>query len=164
VLDDLKRFLDQAFAGDSSDAARATDPAQIRLAIAALLVEMSRADYSVSDDEREAVARLLRGHFTLEKSEAEKLLSLADERADEAVSLHEFTRAVHENLSDPQKHRLIEMLLEVALSDGHFDKHERHLLSKVADLIYVRRVDYNAIVARVLDRREAREDGETSTS
>jgi uncharacterized tellurite resistance protein B-like protein len=164
VLDDLKRFLDQAFAGDSSDPADATDPAQIRLAIAALLVEMSRADYSVSEDERAAVARLLRAHFSLEKSEAEKLLSLADERADEAVSLHEFTRAIHENLSDPQKHRLIEMLLEVALSDGHFDKHERHLLSKVADLIYVRRAEYNGIVARVLDRRAAREDGGTNAS
>jgi uncharacterized tellurite resistance protein B-like protein len=43
------------------------------------------------------------------------------------------------------------MLLEVALSDGHFDKHERHLLSKVADLIYVRRSDYNRIVDRALN-------------
>lgn len=151
MLDDLKRFLDQAFAARERDDGGDTDPAQLRVAIAALLVEMSRADQSVDEEERAAVERLLRGHFMLEKPEAEELLSLADDHADQAVSLHDFTRAVHENLSDPQKHRLLEMLLQVALSDGEFDKHERHLLSKVSDLIYVRRADYNRIVARLLD-------------
>ena len=151
MLDDLKRFLDQAFSARDGEEAGTEDPAKLRVAIAALLVEMSRADHEVDKDERDTVGQLLKDHFMIEQSEAESLLSIADERADRAVSLHEFTRAVHENLSDPQKHRLLEMLLRVALSDGHFDKHERHLLSKVSDLIYVRRADYNRIVARVLD-------------
>jgi uncharacterized tellurite resistance protein B-like protein len=34
------------------------------------------------------------------------------------------------------------MLLKVALADGRLDKHERHLLGKVADLLYVPRADY----------------------
>lgn len=152
MLDDLKRFLDQTFGTGGSDEAGEEDPAGLRVAIAALLVEMSRADYEVDEEERATVEHLLRDHFLIEQTEAESLLSIADERADAAVSLHEFTRAVHENLSDPQKHRLLEMLLRVALSDGHFDKHERHLLSKVSDLIYVRRSDYNRIVARLLDQ------------
>ncbi len=152
MLADLKRFLDQTFGGRADDVPDAADPAGLRVAIAALLVEMSRADHAVDDDERAAIGHLLRDHFMIEKSEAESLLSIADERADQAVSLHEFTRAIHENLSDPQKHRLLEMLLSVALSDGHFDKHERHLLSKISDLIYVRRSDYNRIVARLLDQ------------
>ncbi len=151
MLDDLKRFLDQTFASRDAVDAGTEDPKKLRVAIAALLVEMSRADYEVDGDERAMLEHLLRDHFLIEQAEAEALLSIADERADPAVSLHEFTRAVHENLSDPQKHRLLEMLLRVALSDGHFDKHERHLLSKVSDLIYVRRADYNRIVARLLD-------------
>lgn len=154
MLDDLKRFLDQTFGAGGDDEAGAEDPAKLRVAIAALLVEMSRADYEVDEEERTTVEHLLRDHFLIEQTEAESLLSIADERADQAVSLHEFTRAVHENLSDPQKHRLLEMLLRVALSDGHFDKHERHLLSKVSDLIYVRRADYNRIVARLLDEHD----------
>ena len=154
MLDDLKRFLDQTFGAGGDDEAGAEDPAKLRVAIAALLVEMSRADYEVDEEERATVEHLLRDHFLIEQTEAESLLSIADERADQAVSLLEFTRAVHENLSDPQKHRLIEMLLRVALSDGHFDKHERHLLSKVSDLIYVRRADYNRIVARLLDEHD----------
>lgn len=154
MLDDLKRFLDQTFGAGGDDEAGAEDPAKLRVAIAALLVEMSRADYEVDKEERTTVEHLLRDHFLIEQTEAESLLSIADERADQAVSLHEFTRAVHENLSDPQKHRLLEMLLRVALSDGHFDKHERHLLSKVSDLIYVRRADYNRIVARLLDEHD----------
>jgi uncharacterized tellurite resistance protein B-like protein len=154
MLDDLKRFLDQTFGAGGDDEAGAEDPAKLRVAIAALLVEMSRADYEVDEEERATVEHLLRDHFLIEQTEAESLLSIADERADQAVSLHEFTRAVHENLSDPQKHRLLEMLLRVALSDGHFDKHERHLLSKISDLIYVRRADYNRIVARLLDEHD----------
>jgi uncharacterized tellurite resistance protein B-like protein len=156
MLDDLKRFLDQTFGAGAGggDDADAEDPAGLRVAIAALLVEMSRADYEVDEEERTMVEHLLRDHFLIEQTEAESLLSIADEQADQAVSLHEFTRAVHENLSDPQKHRLLEMLLRVALSDGHFDKHERHLLSKVSDLIYVRRADYNRIVARLLDEHD----------
>ena len=154
MLDDLKRFLDQTFGAGGGDDAGREDPAKLRVAIAALLVEMSRADYDVDEEERTMVEHLLRDHFLIEQAEAESLLSIADERADQAVSLHEFTRAVHENLSDPQKHRLLEMLLRVALSDGHFDKHERHLLSKISDLIYVRRADYNRIVARLLDEHD----------
>ena len=78
------------------------------------------------------------------------MLGLADARADAAVSLQEFTREIHETLGIKEKLRILEMLLNVALADGRLDKHERHLLGKVADLLYVPRADYVTLKDAVL--------------
>jgi uncharacterized tellurite resistance protein B-like protein len=150
MLKSVMRFLETTFAADD-DAQQATATEQdLRLAIAVLLVEMSRADFVADAAEADALTSILTRHFQLEREEAETLMGQAGEQADEMVSLQQYTRAIHENLSEPQKHRLIEMLLEVALADGHFDKHERHLLNKIADLIYLRRADYVVIRDRMV--------------
>ncbi len=150
MLKSVMRFLETTFAADDDAQEAAATERDLRLAIAVLLVEMSRADFVADAAEADALASILTRHFQLERDEAETLMGQAGEQADEMVSLQQYTRAIHENLSEPQKHRLIEMLLEVALADGHFDKHERHLLNKIADLIYLRRADYVVIRDRMV--------------
>jgi len=150
MLKSMMRFLETTFAGDEEGQESADSEHDLRLAMAVLLVEMSRADFVSDVAEAEALRGILARHFQLEQQEAEALMGQAGARAEEMVSLQHYTRAIHENLSEPQKHRLIEMLLEVALADGHFDKHERHLLDKIADLIYLRRSDYVVIRDRMV--------------
>jgi len=150
VLKAVMRFLETTFDADSGDQTDSADEHDLRLAMAVLLVEMSRADFVDGPEEAEALSGILQRHFQLETREAELLMGDAGARADEMVSLQQYTRSIHENLSEPQKHRLIEMLLEVALADRHFDKHERHLLDKIADLIYLRRADYVRIRDRMI--------------
>lgn len=150
MLKALRDFLQSSFAQPDLEAGTEADEHSLRMAIAALLVEMSRADFVEDEAEAGKLRELLAQHFSLEQAEAEHLLGQAGDHASEMVSLHEFTRAIHENLSEPQKHRFLEMLLHVALADGRFDKHERHLLNKIADLIYVRRADYVRIRDRLL--------------
>jgi uncharacterized tellurite resistance protein B-like protein len=150
MLNRIRDFLSTSF-GKTPDTASDSDEKSVRIAIAALLVEMARADFVEDEAEKEVLLNLLRGHFFLEQHEAEALLGEAGSHADNSVSLHEFTRAIHAELSEPQKHRFLEMLIQVAVADGRLDKHERHLLSKVADLIYVKRNDFVRIRARVLD-------------
>ena len=154
MLNKIRNFLNTSF-GKTLDTASEPDEKSVRIAIAALLVEMARADFVEEEAEKKVLLDLLRGHFFLERHEAEVLLGEAGSRADNSVSLHEFTRAIHGELSEPQKHRFLEMLIEVAMADGHLDKHERHLLSKVADLIYVKRKDFVRIRARVLEAAAA---------
>lgn len=133
----LKGLVGETAAEDKDD-----DDHLVRVAVTALLVEMARADFADDASERRVVLGLLESHFSLEKHEAEELLGLADARADEAVSLQEFTREIHESLGSVEKLRILEMLVRVALADGRLDKHERHLLGKVADLLYIPRADY----------------------
>ncbi len=144
------RGLFKGLVGESGAGEAGADDETVRVAVATLLVEMARADFVQDESERRVLAELLGSHFELEKHQAEELLGLADARADAAVSLQEFTREIHETLGIKEKLRILEMLLKVALADGRLDKHERHLLGKVADLLYVPRADYVTLKDAVL--------------
>jgi uncharacterized tellurite resistance protein B-like protein len=65
------------------------------------------------------------------------------------VELQAFTRRLHEQLTEAEKHRVIEMLWKVALADQHLDKHEDHLIRRIADLLYVPHRDLIRIRNRV---------------
>ena len=110
---------------------------KVRLALAALLVEMARADFDQTDSEDDEIARLLAAHFRLSEGEAGVLLSRAEIALDDAVCLHDFTRALHKELDVRAKHRVVAMLWEVALADNKLDRYEEYLVRKIADLLYI---------------------------
>ena len=118
--------------GDSADRDHA-----LRLATAALLIEVVRADYEEDIKEMEAVIWQLQTRFDLTEEETLLLVEEAAQKADHSVSLQEFTRLLHENLSEKEKHSIIEMLWLIALADDHLDKHEDYVVRKVAELLYV---------------------------
>ena len=66
-----------------------------------------------------------------------KQIEEAEEIADNSVSLHEFTRTLHETLSSEAKNEIIEMLWRLALIDDSLDRYEDYLVRKIADLLYV---------------------------
>ena len=108
------------------------------VATAALLVEVMRADYEVRPAERHAVLQALGAAFDdLSPDETKDLLARAEERADDATSLYEFTRHVNRQLDHEQKAHVVELLWRVAYADGDLDKYEEHLVRRIADLIHV---------------------------
>jgi len=121
----------------------------LRLATAALLVEVVRADYEEELSESEVVLEQLKRFFDLTEAETVLLMREAEREADEAVSLQSFTRLLHEQLSANEKHAVVEMLWKVALADERLDKHEDHLVRKVAGLLYVSHGDLIRIRNRV---------------
>lgn len=149
MINRLQDFLRSAL-GKPAQEEESSDGHGARVAMAALLVEMARADFVEEEAERRALLCLLSDRFSLERREAEELLSTADRRADRAVSLQEFTAEIHAALTLPQKLKFMEMLLKVALADGRMDKHERHLLGKIADLIYIPHADYVGLRDKIL--------------
>ncbi len=135
------------------------DPADrdhaLRLATAALLIEVVRADYEEDITETEAVIRQLQTHFDLTEEETLLLVEEAAQKADHSVSLQEFTRLLHDNLSEKEKHSVIEMLWLIALADDHLDKHEDYVVRKVAELLYVTHGDLIRIRNEVKDAHES---------
>ena len=108
------------------------------VATAALLVEVMRADHEVQPEERDAVRRALGAAFAdLSTDETRDLLARAEERADDATSLYEFTRHINRQLDHAQKAHVVELLWRVAYADGDLDKYEEHLVRRIADLIHV---------------------------
>ena len=147
MLRKLAAFFDGAFAD------RADDPAvrehALRVATALLLIEVAKADYAEDLAEDEAVLRSLRQFFALDDEAAALLLDEARSTADRAVELQQFTRRLHEQLSVAEKQRVVEMLWQVALADSRLDKHEDHLVRRIAELLYVSHSDLIRIRNRV---------------
>ncbi len=122
----------------------------LRLATAALLMEISRADQHISSEERRTMAELVSRVYELEEDDARELMLEAEITANDSVSLHEFTRVLNEQLSREERIRIVEMLWEVANADGHIDEYEDYYVRKIADLIHVSHSDFIRMKHRVL--------------
>jgi uncharacterized tellurite resistance protein B-like protein len=128
----------------------------IELATAALLVEMSRSDFSESAVEKEAVRHLLQRRYALDDAALDRLVDEASRRADKAVSLHEFTHRLNRELPEIDKLAIIEMLWCVSHADGHIDKHEEYLIQRIAGLLHVSDRDRVRLKLKVVVERSAK--------
>ena len=132
---------------------------EYQLAVAALLIEMSRADFDPKAVERSAVTNAVERAFNLSPEETKDLIRLAEAEADHATSLYEFTRLINAQLTAEQKCHVIELLWRVAFADGKVDRYEEYLVRKVADLIYV---PHSAFIQTKHQVQQETEDGSVS--
>ena len=124
----------------------------LRIAVAALLVEAAHADGDSALAERVAIARLLERRFALSADAARQLLVTDERAADRSAQIFRFRRVINERLS-PERHvEVIEMLWEVAYADGGLTALEDTLLRRVGGLIYVPDHDRGEARQRVLRR------------
>ena len=147
MLGNIKRFFEKNISGKKTGGGitseKITEQA-LQLATAALLIEITRADRHVKDEEREVVTRALKKGFDLTGSEIDELIVLAEEEVKEAISLFQFTHLIDKGFSYEKKKEVVVHLWQVALSDDEMEKHEVHLIRKVADLLHVAHSDFIA--------------------
>ena len=148
MLGKLNVLFDRAFAGGHEPSADEREHA-LRVATALLMIEVARADYADDFAEDAAMVESLKQFFSLDAEHAQLLLEEARREADHAVELQQFTRRLHEQLSVAEKHSVVEMLWRVAFADRRLDKHEDHLVGRIAELLYVPRSDLIRIRNRV---------------
>ena len=128
---------------------------RVELATAVLMLEISLADSTIDSEEISAIKTALTRHFNMTEQQADELIELARQEVDLAVSLHEFTRMLNENLDTAEKIGVIESLWKVAFADAVLDKYEEHYIRKVADLLYISHKDYLRAKHRVADRYDS---------
>jgi uncharacterized tellurite resistance protein B-like protein len=150
MLRKLAALFDGAFSPKADDPA-AREQA-LRIATALLLIEVAKADYADDVAEDEVLLESLKQFFALDDAAAALLLEEARSTADRVVELQQFTRRLHEQLSAAEKLRVVEMLWQVALADCRLDKHEDHLVRRIAELLYVPHSDLIRIRNRVRSR------------
>jgi len=109
----------------------------VQLAVAALLVEVLRADYDVAESEREQVVDSVARLLGLDREASADLVAEAGRHLDEAHDLYQFTSRVNRTYSDAEKLELLEALWRVAHADQVVHKYEEHLIRRVADLLYI---------------------------
>ena len=103
---------------ESSDAAD-----RMQMATAVLMVEMARADHVRQDSEIATIKAQLESHLNLQEEQVQKLIDAAEIAVENSVSLHEFTRVLHAEMTYAEKSTVIEMLWQIALADNHLDKY-----------------------------------------
>lgn len=111
----------------------------LKLATAVLMADVARADNQFSEVEFNRVVTLATRHFGLSAEDAAELANLADEKAEELVSLHDFTQLLHTHLDDDEKAAVMRLLWQVAYADGGLDMYEDALVLKIGDLLHVSR-------------------------
>ena len=117
---------------------------RLGLATAALFIEMMRADFEVTEEERHKLEDLVRETLGLDESETRELLAAAEREVESSVELFQFTRLIDEAFTPEQKVKVVERLWRIAYADENVDRLEEHLVRKIANLLHVSHRDYIA--------------------
>ena len=151
VLASLRDFFRHHIAPEAA-APGANQEHALRLAAAALLFEVVRADGEVKPEERTVMQAAVQSTFELGADETRELIALAEAESRSAASLFEFTQVVDEAFSAGQKKRVVELLWLVAFADAEKDAHEEHLVRKIAGLLHVPHPDFIDAKIRARER------------
>jgi uncharacterized tellurite resistance protein B-like protein len=106
-----------------------------RLALAALLVRIARADGFASATELARIERILQSRYGLTPAAAQSLRLEAETAETLAPDTVRFTRALKEAVPLENRTALVEALWSVALADGQRDADEDRLLRLVSGLL-----------------------------
>ncbi|MDO9127162.1 TerB family tellurite resistance protein [Parvibaculum sp.] len=112
-------------------------PADLQVAVVALLIRAATSDADFGVEEREAIRRIASASFGLPSSEVAELIAAAEGEEAETLDLHRWTQAIKAAYSEEERVGLIEKMWEVVYADGVLDDYEANLLRRVAGLIYV---------------------------
>lgn len=126
---------------------------QLKLATAALLIEMMRMDHHIDANERQVVTQSLKTSFNISDEDTENLIELAEQEAHEATDYYRFTVLINNNYGADEKKDIIEHLWRIAYADGILDKHEEHLLRRISDLLHVPHKEFIQAKHRVEEER-----------
>ena len=128
-------FVQNKISKDSNNTIN--DEQILHLASAVLLLEVSRADFDIQDEELISIAQSLSERFNFSDDESNNLINLARDEQDSHVSIHPFIKIVNDSCSADEKKILLEDLWRVAYADDKLDKYEEYQIRKVADLLYI---------------------------
>ena len=148
MLKAIKQFFDQNISPDE----RVDNEHRLKLATAALLIEMMKQDGETKEEEIEALQKALQTKFALSEKETHELIELASEEARQAVDFYQFTSLIHEHFSPEKKIKIIEYLWMIAYADNHLDAHEEHMIRRIAELLYVSHQDFIKTKHKVLEK------------
>lgn len=147
MLHKIKRFFDD----NVSSATSQTDTEHaVRVAMAALLVEVAEADYHDAPEERESIVAIVKESFDLSEAETNEIVALARQEHAEAIDNFQFTHLINQHYSAVQRVEFIEKLWQIAFADQHLDKHEEHVIRRIADLIHVAHSDFMKTKLKVM--------------
>ncbi len=111
------------------------------MALAAILVRLSRSDGVYDPAEAANIDKALATTFGLSPAEAALLRQRAEQLEEDSPDTVRFTRALKDAVPHDQRIALVESMWRVVLSDGERDDDEESLMRLVTNLLGITDVD-----------------------
>ena len=116
--------------------------------IAALLIHAAKIDENYTETEKKIIKRSLIDLFSIEPTEAEKLMNYAEKKEEESNQIVEFTKEI-KKYSMESRLKIIEVIWKIVYSDGISDSYESNLIRRICGLLYVSDKDNGIIKTKV---------------
>jgi uncharacterized tellurite resistance protein B-like protein len=129
-----------------------TKDSDINLTAAILMYEVARADDQIEVAELNAVKHFL-AQDGIDPDNVDAIIKEAQTQSEDAISLHEFTREICNEYDNEQRYTLLVKLWGIAIADGNIDTYERHIIRKIASLLYLN--DKQIATAKVVAQNNA---------
>ena len=126
----------------------------IQKSICSLMIEVAYADDQLDESELKAMANSL-GKLAIEEEEIQEIVDATLAKSKESISFYEHTRILNDQLDYDQKKEVLNSVWAIAFADGEMDKHEEHLIRRIADLLYLNHKDF---INAKLNQKETDED------
>ena len=106
-------------------------------AVLSLLIEASKIDGVINNEELELIKSILVNKFNLDSTKAEKSIKFVIQKSDEKVEIYSDIRVILNNMDHHERISVIEMLWKIILADGQIDQYESNLISRICGLLHV---------------------------
>jgi uncharacterized tellurite resistance protein B-like protein len=134
----ISRILDM-LSGLTSPADGTAQPRQqhdpLRLATAAVLLEIAYADGTFTPAEDGNVASFLSQRFGLSTEDTAQLVEAADEIRKKTVDHFSLTHSIRKNTPLEDRIDIVKLMWRLVYSDGTLTEYEAYLVRKLADLL-----------------------------
>ena len=147
MISKIQQWLESSLNIDQPKSAEHT----IQLAAAMLLLEVSYADFDISEDEQVTIVQELIKQFSLTETEAKTILQNSIDRREDYTSAHPFIQLLNEDLDRDAKLELLAGLWRVAFTDRVLDKYEEQRIRKIADWLYLSHADFIRVKYTIMD-------------
>jgi len=107
----------------------------LRLATAAVLLDIAYADGTFTPAEDGNIVEYLRSTFELDASSAQELIEAADEIRGRTIDYFAITNFIRKQMSLEQRVDIVKTMWRMAYSDGKLTDYENYLVRKLADLL-----------------------------
>ncbi len=131
MLDLIKKIM----GSKEADSGEKEDGRDLNLATCAILIELANADGKFNKQEQDDIIKIFKTKYGLSEKDANDLLKSSNAELEKSIDLWKFTNIINQNYSLEEKLKVIEIIWEVAYSDGKLEKHEDYLVHKLANLL-----------------------------
>ncbi len=126
----------------------------IQKSICSLMIEVAYADDQLDESELKAMAYSL-SKLDIQEEEIQEIVDATLAKSKESISFYEHTRILNDQLDYDQKKEVLNSVWSIAFADGEMDKHEEHLIRRIADLLYLNHKDF---INAKLNQKETNEN------